>query len=100
VRIEVHAHYRTDAYLDMLVDLGTTDTATQRGHRSWTRRGDGRRVTADGPGGRRHAGAVDCTATAYADDAARAIAAACFVNDAARKILEFNAMQLFDIKPR
>jgi 6-methylsalicylate decarboxylase len=31
MRIDVHAHYWTDAYLDMLVELGKTDTATQRG---------------------------------------------------------------------
>jgi 6-methylsalicylate decarboxylase len=31
VRIDVHAHYWTDAYLDMLVELGRTDTETQRG---------------------------------------------------------------------
>ncbi len=31
MRIDVHAHYWTDAYLDMLVKLGKTDTATQRG---------------------------------------------------------------------
>ena len=31
VRIDVHAHYWTDAYLDMLVEMGRTDTATQRG---------------------------------------------------------------------
>jgi predicted TIM-barrel fold metal-dependent hydrolase len=31
MRIDVHAHYWTDAYLDMLVELGRTDTATQRG---------------------------------------------------------------------
>jgi hypothetical protein len=31
MRIDVHAHYWTDAYLDMLVDLGRSDTATQRG---------------------------------------------------------------------
>lgn len=31
MRIDVHAHYWTDAYLDMLADLGRTDTATQRG---------------------------------------------------------------------
>jgi hypothetical protein len=30
MRIDVHAHYWTDAYLDMLVDLGRFDTATQR----------------------------------------------------------------------
>jgi hypothetical protein len=31
MRIDVHAHYWTDAYLDMLVELGKSDTATQRG---------------------------------------------------------------------
>jgi len=31
MRIDVHAHYWTDAYLDMLVELGRTHTATQRG---------------------------------------------------------------------
>jgi aminocarboxymuconate-semialdehyde decarboxylase len=31
MRIDVHAHYWTDAYLDMLFDLGRSDTATQRG---------------------------------------------------------------------
>ena len=31
MRIDVHAHYWTDAYLDMLVELGRSDTATQRG---------------------------------------------------------------------
>jgi 6-methylsalicylate decarboxylase len=31
MRIDVHAHYWSDAYLDMLVDLGRSDTATQRG---------------------------------------------------------------------
>ena len=31
MRIDVHAHYWTDAYLDMLVKLGRSDTATQRG---------------------------------------------------------------------
>lgn len=31
MRIDVHAHCWTDDYLDLLVDLGKTDTATQRG---------------------------------------------------------------------
>jgi len=31
VRIDVHADYWTDDYLDLLVDLGKTDTNTQRG---------------------------------------------------------------------
>jgi aminocarboxymuconate-semialdehyde decarboxylase len=31
MRIDVHAHYWTEDYLDLLVDLGKTDTDTQRG---------------------------------------------------------------------
>jgi predicted TIM-barrel fold metal-dependent hydrolase len=31
MRIDVHAHYWTDNYLDMVAALGKTDTATQRG---------------------------------------------------------------------
>jgi hypothetical protein len=31
MRIDVHAHYWTDDYLDLLVDLGKTDTGAQRG---------------------------------------------------------------------
>ncbi|MFJ4653217.1 amidohydrolase family protein [Nocardia sp. NPDC088792] len=31
MRIDVHAHYWTDDYLDLLVDLGRTDTDAQRG---------------------------------------------------------------------
>ncbi|MEV6073304.1 amidohydrolase family protein [Nocardia sp. NPDC052001] len=31
MRIDVHAHYWTDDYLDLLVELGKTDTDTQRG---------------------------------------------------------------------
>jgi len=31
MRIDVHAHYRTDDYLHLLVDLAKTDTGAQRG---------------------------------------------------------------------
>lgn len=31
MRIDVHAHYWTEDYLDLLIDLGKTDTDTQRG---------------------------------------------------------------------
>ena len=31
MRIDVHAHYWTADYLDVLVELGKTDTGTQRG---------------------------------------------------------------------
>jgi 6-methylsalicylate decarboxylase len=34
VRIDAHAHYWTDTYLDMLVALGKTHAATQRGIRA------------------------------------------------------------------
>jgi hypothetical protein len=30
-RIDAHAHYWTDGYLDLLVELGKASTATQRG---------------------------------------------------------------------
>ena len=42
MRIDVHAHYWTGAYLDMLARLGKTDTATQRGIGA----GDGSELTA------------------------------------------------------
>src|ERR1700745_291848 len=31
MRIDVHAHYWTDDYLDLMAELGKTDTDTQRG---------------------------------------------------------------------
>ena len=31
MRIDVHAHYWTDDYLDLMAGLGQTDTGTQRG---------------------------------------------------------------------
>ncbi|MDT5106875.1 MAG: 6-methylsalicylate decarboxylase [Mycobacterium sp.] len=31
MRIDAHAHYWTDGYLDLLVELGKASTATQRG---------------------------------------------------------------------
>ena len=42
MRIDVHAHYWTDDYLDLLVDLGHTDTGTQRGLGA----GDGQEIEA------------------------------------------------------
>ena len=81
MRIDVHAHYWTDAYLDMLVELGRTDTATQRGIGA----ADGAELDArlklmDRAG-------VDMQVLSaapqlpYAADADRAIAAARYVND-------------------
>lgn len=81
VRIDVHAHYWTDAYLDMLVELGKTDTATQRGIgagggaeldtrlRLMDRAGVDMQVLSAAP------------QLPYGNDADRAVAAARYVND-------------------
>jgi predicted TIM-barrel fold metal-dependent hydrolase len=81
MRIDVHAHYWTDAYLDMLVALGRTDTATQRGIgagggaelearlRLMDRAGVDMQVLSAAP------------QLPYGGDTARALAAARYVND-------------------
>ena len=81
MRIDVHAHYWTDHYLDMLTDLGKPDTATQRGIgagggdeldarlRLMDRAGVDLQVLSAAP------------QLPYGGDAERAIAAARFVND-------------------
>jgi 6-methylsalicylate decarboxylase len=79
--IDVHAHYWTDAYLDMLVAMGRTDTDTQRG-------------IGAGPGDELDArlrlmdrAGIDIQVLSaapqlpYGRDAARAVAAACYVNN-------------------
>jgi 6-methylsalicylate decarboxylase len=81
MRIDVHAHYWTDDYLDRLVRLGRADTGTQRG-------------VGAGGGGELDArlrlmdrAGVDVQVLSaapqlpYADDEAGAVAAARFVND-------------------
>ena len=81
MRIDVHAHYWTADYLDLLVDLGKTDTGTQRGMGA----GGGAELTArlrlmDRAG-------VDMQVLSaspqlpYSDNRDQAIAAARFVND-------------------
>jgi predicted TIM-barrel fold metal-dependent hydrolase len=81
VRIDVHAHYWTDAYLDMLVELGRTDTATQRGI------GAGGGVELDARLRLMDRAGVDIQILSaapqlpYGDEATRAIAASRYVND-------------------
>jgi 6-methylsalicylate decarboxylase len=81
MRIDVHAHYWTDDYLDLMSDLGNTDTGTQRGLGA----GDGKELDArlklmDQAG-------VDMQVLSaapqmpYAADQQKAVAAARFVND-------------------
>jgi 6-methylsalicylate decarboxylase len=81
VRIDVHAHYWTDAYLDMLVDLGKTDTVTQRGI------GAGPDAEMDARLRLMDEAGVDMQVLSaapqlpYTNDESRAVAAARFVND-------------------
>ena len=81
MRIDVHAHYWTDAYLDMLVGLGRSDTATQRGiGASGGAEIDARLRLMDRAG-------IDVQVLSaapqlpYGDDEARTAAAARYVND-------------------
>ena len=81
MRIDVHAHYWTDDYLDLLVDLGRTDTDTQRGMgagggdelharlRLMDRAGVGMQVLSAAP------------QLPYGEDREKAVTAARFVND-------------------
>jgi 6-methylsalicylate decarboxylase len=81
MRIDVHAHYWTDAYLDMLVDLGRSDTATQRGI------GAGGGAELDARLRLMDRAGVDIQVLSaapqlpYGDDEARTAAAARYVND-------------------
>lgn len=81
MRIDVHAHYWTDAYLDMLVELGIPDTATQRGIGA----GGGDELTARLKLMDRAGIDVQVLSAApqlpYSGDADRAVAAARYVND-------------------
>jgi predicted TIM-barrel fold metal-dependent hydrolase len=81
MRIDVHAHYWTDAYLDMLVEVGKTDTATQRGI------GAGGGAELDARLGLMDRAGVDMQVLSaapqlpYGANAERAVAAARYVND-------------------
>jgi 6-methylsalicylate decarboxylase len=81
MRIDVHAHYWTDDYLDLLADLGHTDTATQRGLGA----GGGEELEARLQ--LMHRAGVDMQILSaspqmpYAEDRDKAVAAARFMND-------------------
>jgi predicted TIM-barrel fold metal-dependent hydrolase len=80
MRIDVHAHYWTDDYLDLMVDLGRTDTATLRGIGA----GDGEEIEArlrlmDRAGVEMQVLSVS-PQLPYAQDREKAVAAARFVN--------------------
>jgi predicted TIM-barrel fold metal-dependent hydrolase len=88
MKIDVHAHYWTDDYLDLLVGLGHTDTGTQRGLGA----GGGKELEArldlmDRAG-------VDMQILSaspqlpYGDDPDKAVAAARFVNDQYATVVE------------
>jgi aminocarboxymuconate-semialdehyde decarboxylase len=81
MRIDVHAHYWTEDYLDLLADLGKTDTGIARGHSA----GGGTELEA-------RLRLMDraevqmqvlsaCPQLLYAEDGEKAVKAAKFVND-------------------
>jgi 6-methylsalicylate decarboxylase len=88
MRIDVHAHFWTDDYLDLLADLGKTGTAAQRGLGAGAgpelearlqlmdRAGVDMQVLSASP------------ALPYTEDRAKAIAAARFVNDQYAALVE------------
>ena len=81
MRIDVHAHYWTDAYLDMLAELGRSDTATQRGMGAGGGDELAARLTLMDRAGIDIQVLSAAPQLPYGADADRAIAAARFVND-------------------
>jgi 6-methylsalicylate decarboxylase len=81
MRIDVHAHYWTDDYLDLLADIGKTDTAAQRGLGA----GDGAELEARLQLMQRAGVDMQILSASpqmpYAQDRDKAVAAARFVND-------------------
>jgi predicted TIM-barrel fold metal-dependent hydrolase len=88
MRIDVHAHYWTDGYLDLMADLGKTDTGTQRGLGA----GDGKELAARLRLMRRAGVDMQVLSAApqlpYAEDQDKAVAAARFVNDQYAALVE------------
>jgi predicted TIM-barrel fold metal-dependent hydrolase len=88
MRIDVHAHYWTNDYLDLLAGLGHTDTGTQRGLGA----GDGKELEArlnlmDRAGVDRQILSA-APQLPYGDDRDKAVAAARFVNDQYAAVVE------------
>jgi predicted TIM-barrel fold metal-dependent hydrolase len=88
MRIDVHAHYWTDDYLDLVADLGKTDTDTQRGLGAGAgEEFDARLRLMDRAG-------VDMQILSaapqlpYGEDRGKAVAAARFVNDQYAAVVE------------
>ena len=81
MRIDVHAHYWTDAYLDMLAELGRSDTATQRGMGAGGGDELAARLTLMDRAGIDIQVLSAAPQLPYGADADRAVAAARFVND-------------------
>jgi aminocarboxymuconate-semialdehyde decarboxylase len=124
MRIDVHAHYWTEDYLDALADLGRPDNGVARGLGAGGGTELEARLTLMDRAGVDMQVLSACPQVQYAEDAAKAIAAARFVNgqyaglaeryrdrfrafaalpmphidaDAARAILEQNADALLNI---
>ena len=88
MRIDVHAHYWTEDYLDLLVDLGQADAGAARGLGRRRRRRAGGAAAADGPGGDPDAGAVGLPADRRTARTGQAAKAARFVNDQYAELAE------------
>jgi 6-methylsalicylate decarboxylase len=88
MRIDVHAHYWTDDYLDLLVALGKTDTGTQRGMGA----GGGQELDARLRLMDRAGVEVQVLSASpqlpYGEDRDKAVAAARFVNDQYAAVVE------------
>jgi predicted TIM-barrel fold metal-dependent hydrolase len=88
MRIDVHAHYWTDDYLDLMAGLGKTDTGTQRGLGA----GDGKELDARLRLMDRAGVAMQVLSASpqlpYSDDRDQAVAAARFVNDQYAALVE------------
>jgi 6-methylsalicylate decarboxylase len=88
MRIDVHAHYRTDDYLDLLVDLGKADAGAARGI------GAGGGAELDARLALMDRAGVDmqvlsaCPQMPYGQDQAKATAVAGFVNDQYAKLVQ------------
>ena len=88
MRIDVHAHYWTEDYLDLLVDLGQADTGVSRGLGA----GGGAELDArlrlmDRAGVEMQVLSA-CPQVPYVEDAAKAVQAARFVNDQYAKLAQ------------